>query len=184
MPVHQSPPTTHETIVLGGGCFWCTEAVFQRLKGVIEVIPGYAGGTVDNPNYEQVCTGQTGHAEVIKVSFDPDQIELKLLLEVFFATHDPTTKDSQGNDRGTQYRSIILYTSVYQKKEIDSFILQLTAERRFPQPIITEVKALDTFYPAEHYHQAYYNNHQNQPYCHLVIDPKITKLLKQFPNQV
>ena len=171
-----------EYAVFGGGCFWCTEAVFQRLKGVYTVMPGYAGGTTPNPTYEQVCTGRTGHAEVAKIEFDPAEIGYADLLEVFFATHDPTTKDRQGNDRGTQYRSVIFYASEEKKKAAEEAIRKFTPD--FPAPIVTEVKPLAEFYPAEDYHQNYYNENGAQPYCSFVISPKLAKFRKKFAEKL
>ena len=169
-------------VVFGGGCFWCTEAVFQRLKGVNSVMPGYAGGNAPSPSYEQVCTGRTGHAEVAKIEFDPAVISYEDLLEVFFATHDPTTKDRQGNDRGTQYRSIILYANEGQKKAAEAAIAKYAPD--FPAPIVTEVKPLGEFYPAENYHQNYYNENGAQPYCSFVISPKLAKFRKKFAEKI
>ncbi|OGE82569.1 MAG: peptide-methionine (S)-S-oxide reductase [Candidatus Doudnabacteria bacterium RIFCSPHIGHO2_01_FULL_49_9] len=160
-----------ETVVFGGGCFWCTEAIFAELKGVVSVIPGYAGGESDKPNYDQVSGGGTGHAEVIKIEFDPSIISFHDLLEVFFATHDPTTPNQQGADVGTQYRSLILYTTPEQKTEAEK-LLQLN--------FVTEIKPLDRFYDAEEYHKNYYNNNQSAPYCQLVINPKLDKFRQQF----
>jgi methionine-S-sulfoxide reductase len=171
-----------EYAVFGGGCFWCTEAVFQRLKGVQAVMPGYAGGTTAYPSYEQVCTGRTGHAEVIRIEFDPAEISYADLLEVFFATHDPTTKDRQGNDRGTQYRSVIFFASEEQKKAAEEAIQKFTPE--FPAPIVTEIKPLGEFYPAEDYHQNYYNENGAQPYCSFVISPKLAKFRKKFAERL
>jgi peptide-methionine (S)-S-oxide reductase len=168
--------------VFGGGCFWCTEAFFQRLKGVNSVLPGYAGGTSPNPSYDQVCTGRTGHAEVIKIEFDPAVISYEDLLEVFFATHDPTTKDRQGNDRGTQYRSIILAADEGQKRAAEEAIAKFAPD--FPAPIVTEVKPLGVFYPAEDYHQNYYNENGAQPYCSFVISPKLAKFKKKFAEKL
>lgn len=164
--------------VFGGGCFWCTEAIYQELKGVLAVMPGYAGGTTPNPTYEQVCTGRTGHAEAIRVEFDADQISFKTLLTVFFGTHDPTTLNRQGNDVGTQYRSIILTTSPEQKKEAEAYIEE--AQKELSVPIVTEIKPLEKFYEAEDYHQNYYARNSGQPYCSFVIDPKLTKLKEKF----
>jgi len=171
-----------EYAVFGGGCFWCTEAVFQRLKGVKSVMPGYAGGATPNPSYELVCTGRTGHAEVIRIEFDPAEISYADLLEVFFATHDPTTKDRQGNDHGTQYRSIILYASDDQKQAAEEAIRKFAPD--FPAPIVTEIKPLGVFYPAEDYHQNYFNENGAQPYCSFVISPKLAKFRKKFANKI
>jgi methionine-S-sulfoxide reductase len=168
--------------VFGGGCFWCTEAFFQRLKGVKSVLPGYSGGTTKNPSYDQVCTGRTGHAEVIKIEFDPAVISYEDLLEVFFATHDPTTKDRQGNDRGTQYRSIILAADEGQKQAAEEAIQKFAPD--FPAPIVTQVAMLADFYPAEDYHQNYFNENGAQPYCSFVISPKLAKFRKKFAEKI
>ncbi len=167
-------------IVLGGGCFWCTEAVFKMLKGVVSVQPGYSGGNIKNPTYEQICNGDTGHAEVIKIEYDSAQITLKTLLTIFFATHDPTTKDRQGNDVGTQYRSIILCDSPEQMEISTKFIKALNESSEKGAPITTEVNKLDVFYPAEDYHKNYYENNKNQGYCQVVINPKLKKVQKEF----
>lgn len=169
-----------EIAVFGGGCFWCTEAVFKSLKGVISVMPGYAGGETPNPNYENVSGGQTGHAEVIQIEFNPNLISFKNLLTVFFATHDATTLNRQGNDIGTQYRSIILFTNESQKKESEKFIKEINESSREGTPIVTEVKALDVFYKAEDYHLDYYAKNKNQAYCQVIINPKLEKVQKQF----
>lgn len=171
---------TAETAVFGGGCFWCTEAVFQRLKGVISVMPGYAGGTTKNPTYANVCTGTTGHAEVVRIEYDPAQISYNDLLTVFFATHDPTTLNRQGPDTGTEYRSIILYTTDDQRREAEAFISRLNNSDPKARPIVTEVCPLTTFYEAEHYHREYYRNNSSAPYCQVVIDPKLAKLHSRF----
>ena len=169
-----------QTAVFGGGCFWCTEAVFQSLKGVTSVIPGYAGGKTQNPTYEQVSSGTTNHAEVTKIEFDSSQISYNDLLTVFFATHDPTTLNRQGNDVGTQYRSIIFSTNEEQKQETETFIKNLDESDPTGNPIVTEVKPLETFYTAEDYHQEYYKKNSAQPYCQIVISPKLEKLKKRF----
>jgi peptide-methionine (S)-S-oxide reductase len=163
-----------KNIVLGGGCFWCTEAVFNTLKGIIKVTPGYAGGFTDNPTYRQVCDGATGHAEVVEVEYDPEAIALEDLLDVFFLAHDPTSKDRQGADVGTQYRSVILYTSEEQREIVERFMEGIRSQ--FDKPIVTEVKALGNFYPAEDYHQNYFEKNPNQPYCRAIISPKLKKL--------
>lgn len=167
-----------EKIALGGGCFWCTEAVFDLLKGVKKVTPGYAGGTATEPSYEQVCGGTTGHAEVVLVEYNPEEVSLENLLEIFFDSHDPTTPNRQGNDIGTQYRSIILYTSEDQKARVDEFIDRIAGE--YSQPVVTEVKALEKFYPAEDYHQRYFEKNPHQGYCQLVISPKVEKIRKKL----
>ena len=169
-----------DTVVFGAGCFWCSEAAFSQLRGVSAVTPGYAGGAKKNPTYQQVCSGTTGHAEVVKVEYDPDQVELLDLLSVYFVIHDPTTYNRQGNDVGSQYRSIILYTSVEQKNLIKQFIGKLTHQKLWPGPIVTELAPLDTFYPAEHEHLNYYATHQNEGYCQLVINPKLAKLRSTY----
>ncbi|MEM2138489.1 MAG: peptide-methionine (S)-S-oxide reductase MsrA [Candidatus Anstonellaceae archaeon] len=167
-----------ESIVLGGGCFWCSEAVFARFPGVSKVTPGYAGGSTPNPTYEQVCSGRTGHAEVIKVDYDPQVTKLENMFELFFAMHDPTTKDRQGNDVGTQYRSIVLYSNPEQKKKAEETAKSIA--NKLGKPVVTEIKPLDKFYPAEDYHMNYYENNKLQPYCALVITPKLLKLKKEF----
>lgn len=166
--------------VFGGGCFWCTEAVFERLKGVVSVRPGYAGGEFPNPTYEQVCSGRTGHAEVVGVEYDPSLVSFEDLLTVFFATHDPTTLNRQGNDMGTQYRSIILYSDEDQKRAAEAFIKELGKSGQFAQPIVTEVQPLGTFYEAEDYHREYYRRNEGQPYCQFVISPKMGKFQQKF----
>lgn len=168
---------TNKIAVFGGGCFWCTEAVYGELKGVISVMPGYAGGETKNPTYEQVCSGNTGHAEVIKIEYDPEKISYSDLLTVFFATHDPTTLNRQGGDIGTQYRSIILYSDENQKSESEVFIAKLneTGEK-----VTTELKPLELFYEAEDYHRQYYLKNSSAPYCQLVINPKLEKLKDKF----
>lgn len=170
----------YETAVFGGGCFWCTEAVFKMLKGVKSVTPGYAGGTADSPSYEQVSSGQTGHAEVIKIEFDPKQIFFKDLLTVFFATHDPTTKNRQGNDVGAQYRSIILYSSGDQKRRAEKFINDINKSSKAGRPVVTELKPLGQFYEAEGYHRDYYKRNPDTSYCQVVINPKLEKVKKEF----
>lgn len=172
--------TQVETATLGGGCFWCLEAVYDQANGVLNVESGYAGGHVANPNYEQVCTGATGHAEVVQITFDPSIISFKEILEVFFEVHDPTTLNRQGADVGTQYRSAIFYHSETQKQIAQETIAELTARRAFANPIVTEVSPLEAFYPAEDYHRDYYRNHPGQPYCRVVIAPKLSKFRKQF----
>jgi peptide-methionine (S)-S-oxide reductase len=169
-----------ETIVLGGGCFWCTEAVIKMLRGVVGTYPGYAGGTVKNPTYEQVCTGKTGHAEVLRIEYDSEKLSLRTLLEVFVTMHDPTSVNRQGPDSGNQYRSIILYSTEEQKKEITAFLAR--AQKDFKKPIATQVRRLDVFYPAEEYHKDYYQKNPFQPYCLLEIGPKVAKVKKKFAS--
>lgn len=172
-----------ETIVLGGGCFWCLEAVFQELKGVASVTPGYAGGRTLNPTYEQVCTGRTGHAEVVEVVFDPQALPLESLLEVFFALHDPTTRDRQGADVGSQYRSLVLFRNEGQRLAAEEAIRRVEASGAYPRPVVTEVVLLQAFYPAEDYHRDYFRKHPDAPYCALVISPKLAKLKKLFKDR-
>jgi peptide-methionine (S)-S-oxide reductase len=175
-----SESTSQEVATLGGGCFWCLEAVFDELRGVDEVVSGYSGGFVLNPTYRQVCDGKTGHAEVVRVVFDPAVITFRELLEVFFAIHDPTTLNRQGADVGPQYRSAIFYHSPQQKETAQAVIAELNAAKVFDKPIVTEVTGVTKFYPAEDYHQEYYRNNSGQPYCRVVISPKVAKLRKNF----
>lgn len=172
-----------ESIVLGGGCFWCVEAVYLELKGVISVKSGYAGGTEKNPTYREVASGMTSHAEVIKVEFDPNVVSLEEIFEVFFFTHDPTTLNRQGNDKGPQYRSIILYTNDEQKALAEKYIDDF-APTLWEDPIVTELKKLDVFYEAEDYHQEYFSNNPNQPYCQFVVNPKVQKFRKKFADKL
>jgi peptide-methionine (S)-S-oxide reductase len=165
-----------ETATFGGGCFWCVEAAFETFKGVKAVVSGYAGGQMSNPNYEQVCTGKTGHAEVVQVEFDPTQISYDQLLEIFWEAHDPTTLHRQGADVGTQYRSIILFHDEHQKRAVEKS--KEAAQKKFSEPIVTEIVPLTKFYPAEDYHQDYFQKHPNAPYCAVVITPKLKKLQK------
>ena len=165
-----------EAAVFGGGCFWCTEAIFSSLKGVMRVTPGYAGGRTTRPTYQQVCAGTTGHAEVIKVEYDPIVIGFSDLLEVFFHTHDPTTANRQGNDIGEQYRSIILYQNESQKELAEQFIEKLNIAKEFEHPVVTQIRPLTEFYQAEEHHQGYYLSNAGQPYCQMVIAPKLAKL--------
>lgn len=169
-----------ETIVFGGGCFWCTEAVFKQLNGVVSVIPGYAGGTVGEARYETVSGGTTGHAEVVKIEFDPTIISFEDLLAVFFGTHDPTTQNRQGNDVGTQYRSVIFYTTEAQKKKAEDIIRETDEAHVYENPVVTDVLPLTQFFTAEEYHQNYYEQHKTAPYCTIVIEPKLEKLAKKF----
>ncbi|NND64001.1 MAG: peptide-methionine (S)-S-oxide reductase MsrA [Flavobacteriaceae bacterium] len=173
-----------EQIVLAGGCFWCTEAVFQQIEGVEEVISGYTGGHIKNPAYREVCSGRTGHAEGILISYISEVVDIKTLLEVFFATHDPTTLNRQGNDVGTQYRSEIFYTSEAQKIASESFINELEEHKVFKDPIVTKVSPLDIFYKAEADHQNYYNENKNQPYCSFIITPKVDKIKKYYADKL
>lgn len=173
-----------ELATLGGGCFWCVEAVLSRLQGVRRVVPGYCGGTTERPTYQQVCTGTTGHAEVVQLAFDPAELSYKELLEVFFATHDPTTKDRQGADVGTQYRSVIFYHSPEQRQIAEELIRELNAQAIWPRPIVTQIEPAGPFFEAETYHHDYYRNNRYQPYCQVVIDPKIAKLRAKFASRL
>jgi peptide-methionine (S)-S-oxide reductase len=168
--------TNLETAVLGGGCFWCLEAVFERVEGVVAVRSGYAGGTVENPSYEEVCSGSTGHAEVVELTYDSTLISYHEILDIFWLAHDPTTLNRQGNDVGTQYRSIILYRNEEQKKAALESKQKAPEKLRLTQPVVTEIKLLTAFYPAEDYHQDYYDNNRGQGYCIFVIHPKLKKL--------
>ena len=170
--------------VFAGGCFWCTEAVFQRVKGVNEVISGYTGGNIKNPAYREITTGRTGHAEAIMVKYDEGQITYKELLEIFFATHNPTTLNQQGADKGTQYRSAVFYINEKQKEDAVNYIEYLDKEGFFDDPIVTEVSKLDVFYNAEQYHQNYYNQNSEQGYCQFVINPKLSKLRANFAHKL
>ncbi|MBI2063990.1 MAG: peptide-methionine (S)-S-oxide reductase MsrA [Candidatus Yanofskybacteria bacterium] len=170
----------YQIAVFGGGCFWCTEAVFKMLRGVVSVVPGYAGGTKPNPSYDEVSAGKTGHAEVSRIEFDPKLINYNDLLTVFFATHDPTTLNRQGNDVGTQYRSTILYTDELQKDEAKRFIKEINDLHPEGAPVVTEIKPLDKFYEAEEYHHDYYAKNPNQAYCQVVINPKLDKVREKF----
>jgi peptide-methionine (S)-S-oxide reductase len=171
---------TTEIATLANGCFWCTEAIFNRLKGVKSVLPGYSGGKTDNPSYNEVCTGRTGHAEAAQIEFDPNVISFEKLLEVFWHTHDPTTLNRQGNDVGTQYRSAIFYHDEKQRKIADQSKRDLENRGVYKDPIVTEITPLKKFYVAEDYHKKYYDQNQDAPYCKFVIDPKIHKLLNQY----
>jgi len=168
----------------GNGCFWCTEAIFQRLNGVEDVVPGYAGGTTKNPTYYEVVTGFTGHAEVIQISYNPEIISYRELLDVFFYTHDPTTINRQGNDIGTQYRSAIFYHDNDQKNDAKTIIKQLEMEKVYDDRIVTEITRLDKFYLAENYHNDYYNNNKNEGYCRAVINPKLDKFVKKYKSKL
>ncbi len=168
------------TATLAGGCFWCTEAVFKRLKGVEKITPGYSGGHIENPTYEQVSSGQSGHAEVIQIEFNPKIISYKQILEVFFALHDPTTLNRQGNDVGTQYRSAVFYHSLEQKKEAEAYKKELEGKGVFKDPIVTEISKFTKFYKAEAIHLDFYDKNRQYGYCRVIIDPKIQKLFKNF----
>lgn len=173
---------TTQTAVFGGGCFWCTEAVFKMMKGVSSVAPGYAGGTVANPTYEQVCSGNTGHVEVVRVEYDPTQVKYSDLLTVFFGSHDPTTLNQQGADIGMQYRSVVFYATPEQKEAAQKFITEANTSNEHGTPIVTTVEPLTTFYEAENYHHDYYSNHQNAGYCVAVINPKLQKVQQKYAD--
>jgi peptide-methionine (S)-S-oxide reductase len=179
----QNMNTDLAVATFGNGCFWCTEAIFQQLKGVESVYPGYTGGTVKNPSYKEVCAGTTGHAEAIQIKYDPTIINYRELLDIFFYTHDPTTLNRQGYDVGTQYRSAIFYHDSGQKAAAEEIISQLTAEKVYDDPIVTEVTAIDVFYMAEDYHKNYYQNNKNQGYCRAVINPKLDKFMKKYGSK-
>jgi peptide-methionine (S)-S-oxide reductase len=169
-----------ELATLGGGCFWCLEAVYQDLRGVERVVSGYAGGEVDNPTYEQVCSGATGHAEVVQVSFDPSVVGYRELLEVFFTVHDPTTLNRQGADVGTQYRSVVFFHTPEQEQTTREVIAEIESAGVWDSPLVTEVSPLARFYPAEEYHQNYFRRNPNQPYCRVVVAPKVSKFRQKF----
>lgn len=170
--------------VFGGGCFWCTEAIFKRIRGVKSVLPGYAGGHTENPTYYQVAGQNTGHAEVVQFTYDPEQITYRDLLEVFFATHDPTTLNQQGNDKGPEYRSIILYSTDQQRQEAENIIKELVESKTYENPIVTTVEPLGKFYEAEADHKNFYENNPNSPYCQIIINPKIKKFKEKFASLI
>lgn len=178
------PRAQTEVATFGSGCFWCTEAVFQQLRGVRQVEPGYSGGHVPNPTYQQVCSGQTGHAEVTQITFDPAVISYAELLEVFWRSHDPTTIDRQGNDVGPQYRSVIFYHSDRQQRLAERYKEKIDAAHVFSAPLVTAIEPFTAFYPAEAYHQNYFTDHPGQPYCQFVIGPKVEKLRKVFHDKL
>lgn len=171
-----------EVITLGAGCFWCTEAVFLRVRGVLDAVPGYSGGHKPNPTYEEVCTGETGHAEVAQVTFDPSVISLSQILDVFFAIHDPTSLNRQGNDIGTQYRSVVFYHTPQQREVALKKIRELQDSGEYDRPIVTSVEPFTAFYPAEDYHMRFYDRNPNYPYCRVIVSPKVKKLFKEFPT--
>ena len=175
---------TREIATLGGGCFWCTEAVFAELRGVVQVEPGYAGGTVTNPTYEQVCSGRTGHAEVVQVIFNPNVISYGELLKIFFTVHDPTTLNRQGADVGTQYRSVIFYHNDEQKSVARQIVNEVTAAKLWNAPIVTQIEPFKAFYKAEDYHLEYFKNNPRQPYCQIVIAPKVRKLREHYMEKL
>ncbi len=174
----------HEVAVLGGGCFWCLEAVYKELEGVVSVTSGYAGGDRPNPSYEQVCSGATGHAEVVRIEYDPQVVSFRNLLEVFFTIHDPTQLNRQGNDVGTQYRSVIFCQDNAQRSVAEAVMKGLSADGVWPDPIVTELAPARPFYPAEAYHQDYFDNHPGQPYCQVVVAPKVAKARKKFADRL
>ena len=176
--------TTHETAVLGGGCFWCLEAVFRDLQGVTAVESGYAGGSGANPTYEAVCSGRTGHAEVVKVTFDPSLLSFEDLVRVFFTIHDPTTLNRQGNDVGTQYRSVIFAQSPEQREAASRVIAEIEQAKLYPGKIVTQVEGDSPYYAAERYHQEYFENNPGQPYCMFVVAPKVSKFRKQYADRL
>ena len=176
--------TATQSAVLGGGCFWCVEAVYDQLKGVRSAESGYAGGKSPNPTYDDVCGGRTGHAEVVRIEFDPEELSFEDLLRVFFTIHDPTTKDRQGNDVGTQYRSVIFAQSAEQRKVAESVIAELNGAHLWRDPIVTEIADAAPFYPAEQYHQEYFTRNGRQPYCQAVVAPKVAKFRKQFLDRL
>jgi len=182
---NQPGPATaakESVITLGGGCFWCTEAVFDSVRGITDVESGYCNGHVERPRYEQVCTGSTGHAEVVRLRFDPAILSVREILEIFFATHDPTTLNRQGADVGTQYRSAIFYTSETQKTTAEAVFRQLAEEKVWDNPVVTEIKPLDVFFPAEDYHQEYFARNPYQGYCQFVVAPKVSKFKKKYAH--
>jgi len=174
----------HSIATLAGGCFWCIESVFNRLRGVESAVSGYMGGPTANPTYKDICGGNTGHAEVVHVTFDPDVISFRDLLDVFFTLHDPTQRNRQGNDVGTQYRSAIFWHTPEQKAEAETAIAGLNASKQFGVPIVTEVSEAMTFYPAEDYHQGYFDQNPNQPYCQFVVAPKVAKAARKFVDRI
>lgn len=175
---------SREKATFGGGCFWCIEAVFTNITGVESVIPGYSGGSTENPSYEEVCSGTTGHAEVVQIEYDPSIVSYSELLEVFFAVHNPTTKNRQGPDVGSQYRSVVFYHSPAQKEKVEEFLKKLEKTGEYSDPIVTEVEPLEAFYEAEEYHHDYYEKNPNAPYCAVNIKPKIEKLSVKFEDKV
>ena len=182
--IHSKNDKDLEIATLANGCFWCTEAIFSRVKGIKSVIPGYSGGKTSNPSYEQVCTGKTGHAETIQIEYDPKIISFEKILGIFWHTHDPTTLNRQGNDVGTQYRSAIFYHDENQKNIAEKSKEELEKEAVFKNPIVTEIIPFSNFYPAEDYHKEYYENNRKAPYCSFVIDPKIQKLLQKYSDKI
>jgi len=177
-------PARYARATVAGGCFWCTEAIFKRLKGVKSVVPGYSGGKIENPSYEQVCSETTGHAEAIQIEFDPSEIAYQKLLAVFFYTHDPTTPNQQGNDVGPQYRSVVFYHDERQKKEAENLVAKFERDKVYSRPIVTTIEQFKNFYIAEDYHKNYFEKNKDAPYCNYVIAPKLKKLLEKFGEEV
>ena len=184
MPDAETNPASTEIATLGGGCFWCTDAVFSELRGVEKVLPGYAGGPVPNPTYEDVCTGSTGHAEVVQVTFDPRELSYADLLRIFFTVHDPTTLNRQGADVGSQYRSVILYHSPQQRDAAQAVMQEVTAARIWKHPLVTELVPFRAFYPAEEYHRDYFRRNPYKGYCAMVISPKVAKFRKHYADRL
>jgi peptide-methionine (S)-S-oxide reductase len=182
--IHSKIDKDLEFATLANGCFWCTEAIFSRVKGIKSIIPGYSGGKTSNPSYQQVCTGITGHAEAIQIEYDPKIISFEKILDIFWHTHDPTTLNRQGNDVGTQYRSAIFYHDENQKNIAERIKKELEKQGVFKNPIVTEIIPFSDFFPAENYHKAYYENNRNAPYCSFVIDPKVQKLLQKYRDDI
>ena len=183
-PLHPANPSSYDTITLGGGCFWCVEAVYEMLDGVIKVESGYSGGTVKNPSYREVCTGNTGHAEVAQITFDTTKTSVDEILKVFFTVHDPTSLNKQGADVGTQYRSVIFYRNEHQRSIAKSIIDGLNNNHVYDKPVVTQLDPFTTFYKAEDYHQDYYNQNKEAPYCRMVIQPKLEKFEKLFKDRL
>jgi peptide-methionine (S)-S-oxide reductase len=182
--INSEKKVDQEVATLGSGCFWCTEAVFKRIRGVEKVESGYSGGDVENPSYEQVSTGTTGHAEVVQISFDPKAITYEEILEIFFSTHDPTTLNRQGADIGTQYRSVIFYHDEQQRQTAEKVIQRLNSEEIWDAPIVTRIEQFKTFYEAEEYHRDYFKRHPEQAYCRIIIAPKIAKLQEHYMSKL
>ncbi|WDF62832.1 peptide-methionine (S)-S-oxide reductase MsrA [Flavobacterium sp. KACC 22763] len=182
--ISQNKKANLETITLGGGCYWCVEAVYENLDGVKSVVSGFSGGKIANPTYEEVCTGETGHAEVVQITYDKNVTDINEIFKVFFTVHDPTTLNRQGADVGTQYRSVIFYKNDEQRKAAQSIIAELNKAKVYNSPIVTKVEPFKVFYKAEDYHQNYYSNNKNQPYCKMVIQPKIEKFEKVFKDKL
>jgi peptide-methionine (S)-S-oxide reductase len=179
-----NPARSAEIATLGGGCFWCTEAVFREVRGILDVMPGYAGGSTINPTYEDVCGGDTGHAEVVQVTFDPKQLTYRQVLEIFFATHDPTTMNRQGADFGTQYRSVIFYNSPAQRAVAEEVLAEVRGEQSWGKKVVTQLVPLDAFFPAEDYHRDYYRKNPDRAYCQAVINPKLKKFRKTYADHL